>query len=250
MNSFQNKKYKITAMIPAKLGSTRLAMKNIALVNGKPLIYYAIKAARDSGVFDRIVVNAEDAVFSEIARRYRVDFYKRSDSLVKQTTKTDSVVYDFLKKNKCDIVAWVSPIAPLQSGEEVRGIADYFIQEGLDSLMTVKEEQVHCVLNGDPINFRMDEIFAQTQDLVPAQYFVYSVMMWRSNTFIREFEGKGYALLCGKVGFYPVSRLAAVIVKKEEDLMVVDFIMRGLSSKKGKYKVRYDRIIKGLDKRG
>ena len=58
---------KIVAMIPAKLGSTRLAMKNLALINGKPAIYYAIKAARESGIFSKIIINAEDAVFSKIA---------------------------------------------------------------------------------------------------------------------------------------------------------------------------------------
>ena len=50
----------IYAMIPARIGSTRLKMKNLALINGKPLIYYAIQAAKDSGVFDKIVLNSEN----------------------------------------------------------------------------------------------------------------------------------------------------------------------------------------------
>jgi len=50
----------IYAMIPARIGSTRLKMNNLALINGKPLIYYAIQAAKDSGVFDKIVLNSEN----------------------------------------------------------------------------------------------------------------------------------------------------------------------------------------------
>ena len=48
------KKLKVYAMIPARLGSTRLKMKNLALIDGKPMISYAINAAVKSGVFDKV----------------------------------------------------------------------------------------------------------------------------------------------------------------------------------------------------
>lgn len=240
--SANHRKLNITAMIPARLGSTRLPMKNLALIGGKPLIYYAINAAKVSNAFDQIVVNAEDAIFSEIARRYKVGFYKRSDCLVNPTTKSDAVVYDFLKSNPCDIVAWINPIAPLQTGEEVRHVVNHFVREGLDSLITVKDEQVHCLYKGRPINFRIDEIFAQTQDLVPVQPFVYSVMMWRSKVFMRTFEKKGYALLCGKVGFYPINKLTSIIIKMKEDLILAECMLKATCRKEG-YKVRYDKIV-------
>lgn len=235
----------ITAMIPAKLGSRRLPMKNLALLNGKPLIYYAIEAAKRSHAFGRIIINAEDSEFSGIAGRYGVDFYKRPDTLVRPDAKTDEVVYDFLRYNPCDIVAWVSPIAPLQTGVEVRSIVDHFLKERLDSLMTVRNEQVHCVHKDRPINFIAGGIFAQTQDLLPVQSFVYSVMMWRSDVFIRTFERKGYALLCGKLGYFAVAKPSAIIVKKEEDLMLAECMMRALS-RKGGYRTRYDRIVNGI----
>lgn len=240
--SANHRKLNITAMIPAKLGSTRLPMKNLALLNGKPLIYYAIEAAKESNAFARIVVNAEDAIFERIARRYNVDFYQRPRKLVRTTTKTDTVVYDFLLKNSCDIVAWVSPIAPLLSADEVKDIVDYFVKENLDSLMTVKDEQVHCVYKGRPVNFQINEIFAQTQNLMSVQPFVYSVMMWRSKIFMRTFEKKGYALLCGKVGFYPVNKLSSIIIKRKEDLMLAECILNATCRKKG-YNVLYDRIV-------
>ena len=68
------KKLKIYAMIPARLGSTRLKMKNLALIDGKPMISYAINAAVKSGVFDKIIVNSESNIYSSIANRYKVDF--------------------------------------------------------------------------------------------------------------------------------------------------------------------------------
>lgn len=234
-------KHKIIAMVPAKMGSTRLPAKNLALLRNRPLIYYAVKAALDSRAFDRVVINAEDAVFEKIAVRYKVDFYQRPKEIVGPATKTDVVVYDFLCKNPCDIVAWVSPIAPFQTGEEVGRMVRYLIDEKLDSLMTIKDEQTHCVYKGKPVNFNMNEIFAQTQDLVPVKPFVYSTMMWRSSEFMKAFRKNGYAILCGKVGFFAVNKLSSIIIKRKEDLMAADYMMRA-SAKDAVYRVKYDRI--------
>ena len=38
------RKFNIIAMIPARIGSTRFKMKNLALLDGKPMISYAIEA--------------------------------------------------------------------------------------------------------------------------------------------------------------------------------------------------------------
>lgn len=240
-----NKKENIIAMIPARIGSTRLAMKNLALLKGKPLIYYAIQAAKDAGIFDRIVVNSEDVLFGRIARRYKVEFYERSPELATSSTKSDFVVYDFMKNNPCDVIVWVNPTSPLQTGEELRRVVDYFLKGNIDSLITVKDEQVHCVHKGKPINFKMEEIFAQTQDLVPVQTFVYSIMMWRTDVFAKAFEKNGHAFFCGKIGFYPVSKLSAIIIKKKEDLMLADYILK-VSAHNKDYNVCYDRLVKNL----
>lgn len=229
---------KIIAMIPARLGSTRLAKKNLALLHGKPLIYYAIKAAQDSGAFDRIVLNSEDAAFAEIALRYGVSFYQRPKELGTSQTRSDEVVNDFMQHHPGDLTAWVNSTSPLQTGEEIRRVVDYFFQNDLDSLITVREENVHCLLGGRPLNFCEDEPFARTQDLQPVQRFVYSAMMWRNRAFLKSFRNKGHALFCGKIGYFPVSKEAALIVKTEEDLRLIEYILTGKESRNN-YKIEY-----------
>ena len=59
----------ITAMIPARMGSERLKQKNLALLDGKPLISYAINAANESQAFDQVVVNSDGKVMSQIATK-------------------------------------------------------------------------------------------------------------------------------------------------------------------------------------
>lgn len=225
-------KPKIVAMIPARRGSSRLKAKNLALLNGRPLVSYAIEAAKKSGVFDRIVLNSEDDIFFDIAKEYGIDFYKRSADFANSTAKSDTVVQDFILHNPCDIVVWVNPISPLQTGEEIKAVIDHFIKEDLDTLITVRNEQVHALLDGNPLNFRHKEVFAQTQDLKPVGLFVYSIMMWRSEIFTAHFKENGHAVLCGKVGYYPVGKLSAIIIKHEEDLRMVEYILAGMEARK------------------
>lgn len=221
---------KIIAMIPARMGSTRLKRKNLSLINGKPMIAYAIEAAKAAGVFDQIIVNSEHPDFSQIAQKYGVDFYQRPEALGSSTTKSDDVVFDFMEKNPGDITVWVNSIAPLQTSSEIKNVVEYFLKNQLDSLITTALEQVHCLFDGKPLNFKQNEIFAQTQDLTPIERFVYSIMMWRNECFQSEYQKTGHSIFCGKFGSYPVSRLSSLLVKTEEDYLLIDAIARGLES--------------------
>jgi CMP-N-acetylneuraminic acid synthetase len=230
---------KIIAMISARRGSTRLKQKNLALLNGRPMIAYVIESAKQAGVFDRIVLNSEDIVFKDIAEKYGVEFYQRPGELATSTAKSDDVVHDFITHNPCDIVVWVNSIAPLQPAEEIKEVIEHFQKEKLDSLITVKNEQVHCVSDGKPLNFSLEGKFAQTQDLKPVGFFVYSLMMWRAKTFQQFYKKQGFAMLSGKVGYFPVGKLSAIIVKREEDLRFAEYVLAGQEARKD-YTLKYE----------
>lgn len=233
---------KVIAMIPARKGSTRLKLKNLALLNGKPMIYYSIKAALDSGVFDDIYLNSDSDMFKEIADRYGVKFYKRPESLGGSDIKSDDVVADFISNHECDIIAWVNPTSPLQHNYEVKAVVNYFIGNDLDSLITVETKQVHCLFNEEPVNFNFEKIFSQTQDLIPVLPFVYSIMMWKSSTFIKEYNDKGYAFFCGKFGHFPISKESSIIVKTEDDLKLIEHMLQ-YKADGNKYSIEYDPIV-------
>ena len=56
------------AVIPARGGSKRIPRKNIKPFCGQPMIAWTIKAAIDSGCFDRIVVSTDDEEIASVAR--------------------------------------------------------------------------------------------------------------------------------------------------------------------------------------
>lgn len=55
------------AIIPARGGSKRIPRKNIKEFCGKPMIAYAISAAKESGLFDNIIVSTDDEEIAKIA---------------------------------------------------------------------------------------------------------------------------------------------------------------------------------------
>jgi CMP-N-acetylneuraminic acid synthetase len=183
-------------------------------------------------VFDRVVVNSESRVFKEVANTYGADFYKRPEHLATSDAQSDDVVHDFIQHNPTDIIVWMNSIAPLQPSEEVQEVITYFVREDLDSLVTVREEQVHCNFRGEPLNYNPEEKFARTQDLDVVERFVYSLMAWKTDAFLEKYNRDGYAFLFGKMGFFPVSRMSAIIVKREEDIRMCEYILKGLKSLK------------------
>ena len=59
---------RVLGLIPAKGASTRLPRKNLRLLGGRPLIDWTIAAAKEAGIFDRLVVSTEDAEIAGHAR--------------------------------------------------------------------------------------------------------------------------------------------------------------------------------------
>ena len=58
------------AIIPARGGSKRIPFKNIKLFCGKPIIAWSIEAAKESGIFDRIIVSTDNREIAKIALQW------------------------------------------------------------------------------------------------------------------------------------------------------------------------------------
>ena len=55
-------------IIPARGGSKRIPGKNLKRFNGAPIITYAIATARQSGLFDRVLVSTDCEDIARVAR--------------------------------------------------------------------------------------------------------------------------------------------------------------------------------------
>ena len=88
---------KIIGVIPARSGSKGIKNKNIVNLNGKPLIYYTIKAAIKSKVCDKILVSTDSERISTIAKKYGADVpFLRPKKFAKDFTTTEETLQNAL----------------------------------------------------------------------------------------------------------------------------------------------------------
>ena len=81
------------AVIPARGGSKRIPRKNIREFLGVPVIAHSIRAARESAVFDRIVVSTDDEAIAAVAREHGAETpFLRPAALADDHADTASVV--------------------------------------------------------------------------------------------------------------------------------------------------------------
>jgi pseudaminic acid cytidylyltransferase len=81
------------AIIPARGGSKRIPLKNIRLFAGRPIISYSIEAAKESDLFDRIIVSTDDDEIATVAKSFGAEVpFVRPRELADDFTGTNAVV--------------------------------------------------------------------------------------------------------------------------------------------------------------
>lgn len=81
------------AVIPARGGSKRIPGKNIREFCGKPIIAYSIEQAKNSKLFDRIIVSTDNEEIASVARNYGAEVpFIRPRDIADDFTGTNVVV--------------------------------------------------------------------------------------------------------------------------------------------------------------
>ncbi len=212
------------AMIPARMGSQRLKQKNLRELVGVPLITRAIRKCADAGVFDEIWVNSEHPAFGEIAREEGVEFHQRPEELANNVATSEQFVYEFLTKHICECLFQVHSIAPLLTARQTADFVKAMMQGGFDTMLSCTHEQIECAYRNTPVNFTFDEK-TNSQELDPIQRVTWSITGWRRQPYIETFEAGRTATYTGRIGFYPLPRMAGHIIKTEEDLQLAEALL-------------------------
>ena len=126
----------IVAVIPARGGSKRIPRKNIRLFAGKPIIAYPITAARDCGLFTRIIVTTDDEEIASVARAFGAETpFRRPAELADDHTGTNEVTAHALewiagRGVQATVACCLYPTAPLITGCDLRRGYELLISSG------------------------------------------------------------------------------------------------------------------------
>ncbi|EMV9245435.1 acylneuraminate cytidylyltransferase [Campylobacter coli] len=231
-------KNKYIAEIPARLGSQRVRQKNLRLIEGEPMIAYAIKACKNASSISDIYVNTESDLIGQVALDYGVKYYKRNQELALDYIVSDQFNYDFLKKIECEALVMVNPVSPLIESIDIEEAINFFETNQLDSMISVKDERLQSFYQGKALNFNKDRLLPMTQNIDPVQICVWTICIWRRESFIKAYEKNGYAVFNGKYALWPINPLKSIKISYEEDFLLAEQLLRARKFGK-KSEIRY-----------
>lgn len=128
---------KILAVIPARAGSKGIPNKNIRIIGGHPLIYYAIKNALDSEMISDVIVTTDSEAVRTIATQLGAVCKWRDERLCKDDVTLDSVIYDAIPQDvNWDYIITMQPTSPTLRVKTLDQAIKYSIDNKLDTLIS------------------------------------------------------------------------------------------------------------------
>ncbi len=116
----------LVAVIPARGGSKRIPRKNIKHFSGKPMIAWCIEIAKQSRLFDHILVSTDDQEIAEVVTSLDVEVpFMRPAELADDFTGTTEVIshaVNWMKNHdwQLDAVCCIYPTSPLMQTEDLK----------------------------------------------------------------------------------------------------------------------------------
>ncbi|NDD28257.1 MAG: pseudaminic acid cytidylyltransferase [Proteobacteria bacterium] len=187
------------AIIPARGGSRRIPRKNIKPFGGRPMIAYAIEAAKASGLFEHVVVSTDDDEIARIAREMGADTpFVRPPELSDDHASTVPVIAHAI--TACQALGWtvdlaccIYPCVPFIEVSDIAAGLALLKSTGADYCfpVTAFPSAIQRALKRDPEGrmapFSPEFEMCRTQDLEPAyydvgQFYWGAARSWQVNT--------------------------------------------------------------------
>ena len=236
----------IVAVVFARGGSKGVPRKNIRLLGGKPLIAYTIEAAKNAGVFDRIVLSTDDQEIAAVGKSYGVEMpFLRPLELAQDHTPTLPVIQhavSWLHDNEAyepDAVMLLQPTAPLRTAQHIQEAVELFEGSGADSVVSVVQIPPHYspfwavvadetgwgrLFLGDPIRRRV----SRRQDFPhPAYSHNGAIYLFRTSALFHPEEPSLYG---ERVKIYPMDARSSVNIDGPEDWEQAERALRAANS--------------------
>lgn len=156
------------AFIPVRGGSKSIRMKNIKPINGRPLVYWAIKAACGCKYMDKVYVATDSDKIKETVELFKAGFESdlfskaevigRSAESASDTASTEFAMLEFASNYEFDNIVLVQATSPLlQSGDLDRGFEAFDENETDSVISVVPQKRFHWAYNeksfANPTNY-------------------------------------------------------------------------------------------------
>ena len=167
-------------IIPARGGSKGIPKKNIAMLDGRPLIDYTIKAALAIAASSQIILSTDSEEIASVVRDCGLDTpYRRPAELATDTAGSREVILDVMdwaekEGREYDAVVLLQPTSPLRKPEDIAGAMALY-DDSIDMVVSVAEARSNPYYNcfeSDADGYlhvsKGDGLYTRRQDVPPA----------------------------------------------------------------------------------
>lgn len=211
------------AIITARGGSKRIPKKNIKEFFGKPMLAYAIEAAKNSNIFDEIMVSTDSEEIAELAKKFGASVpFMRSDRTSNDFATTydvlEEVVNEYKKMGKSyDNLCCIYPCVPFLSSDTLKKSWDLFFSTKADAVQpvcrySVPVEWAMRVENGFLVPNDREALKIRSQDLVPKYFDVGMFYFCNVDVMIRE-----HSVVPSKTAAYIIDEMECQDIDTTED---------------------------------
>lgn len=151
------------AFIPVRGGSKSIPLKNIKLLNGKPLVYWTALACSESNFIDKIVIATDSEDIKKVVLSFgfeKIEVYDRDAKNAQDSSSTESVMLEYLSKSSFDLedkFVLVQATSPLIKSNYIDEMFLKLENNNADSIFSVvREKQFHWIETPSgvkPINY-------------------------------------------------------------------------------------------------
>lgn len=227
---------KILCTICARGGSKGVKNKNIKEINGKPLIAYTIEQAKESGLFEHIVVSTDSDNIADIAKKYGAElFFKRRAELASDSAGKLDVIKDaFIRSEEhynttFDYLIDLDATAPLRNVADITNALKQFVENNNDNLITAMPSRrspyfnlVEVDKNGKvSLSKPLESSIVRRQDVPKSYDMNASIYIWKRDAILNE-----KSLFLKKTGLYVMPEERSIDIDSELDYKFVEFLMK------------------------
>jgi len=144
-----NKKDRILGIIPARGGSKGIPGKNIRVLGNKPLLAYTVHLAKESAIFDRIILSTDSEEIASVGKELGVEVpFLRPEELSQDETPMlpvlqHAVNYCLNEGWKPDYICILQPTAPFRNVQDLVKGYELLVSTGCDSVVSIEEVPEH-----------------------------------------------------------------------------------------------------------
>ncbi|MFW9767178.1 MAG: cytidylyltransferase domain-containing protein [Candidatus Thorarchaeota archaeon] len=227
---------RILGTICARGGSKGVKNKNIRNLDGRPLIYYTIKAMKKWGKADRIICSTDSPEIAKIASEYGAETpFLRPAELSSDTAPKIPVIKHALRYCEeeeginYDTIVDLDPTSPLRTTNDIERALQKFLNTRADVLYSVTEAKKNPYFNmvelddndNAHLSKKLEGEFFRRQDTPKVYEINGSIYIYN-----RDYLSKANGLHCENERVFVMDEISSIDIDREIDFRFIEYLLK------------------------